>query len=239
MSHGHDARIPCSSDGSRSSGCSRIPFLAGLAALGYNVVYAFPDSADSSILTTLQTITKEALNAMTKESVVRKAMILLTSVLAAFGSARAEPYELSKTDVMEPKAISSAEISLFGVKLGDSESKAVETLVNEKISGIKAEQEATFIFLLDQRKPTGPMAGVRIQDGKVDLLFINNRFAYKTRGILRNVLNSESPEDIRKLLGQEDYGDENVMGAIMAYDKQGFQVNYLGKDVNIEFAAPR
>jgi hypothetical protein len=53
------------------------------------------------------------------------------------------------------------------------------------------------------------------------------------------VLNSESPEDIRKLLGQEDYGDENVMGAIMAYDKQGFQVNYLGKDVNIEFAAPR
>ena len=83
------------------------------------------------------------------------------------------------------------------------------------------------------------MAGVRIQDGKVDLLFINNRFAYKTRGVFRGVLNSESPEDIRKLLGQEEYGDENVMGAVMAYDKQGFQVNYLGKDVNIEFAAPR
>jgi D-amino peptidase len=83
------------------------------------------------------------------------------------------------------------------------------------------------------------MAGVRIQDGRVDLLFINNRFTYKTRGIFRNVLNSESPEEIRKLLGQEEYGDENVMGAVMAYDKQGFQVNYLGKDINIEFAAPR
>jgi hypothetical protein len=176
---------------------------------------------------------------MAKESVMRMTSILLASVLAALGSAHAEPYELSKHDVMEPKAISSAEISLFGVKLGDLESKAVETLVNEKISGIKAEQEATFIFLLDQRKPTGPMAGVRIQDGKVDLLFINNRFAYKTRGIFRNVLNSESPEDIRKLLGHEEYGDENVMGAVMAYDKQGFQVNYLGKDVNIEFSQPR
>jgi hypothetical protein len=176
---------------------------------------------------------------MAKESVMRMTTILLASVLAALGSAHAEPYELSKHDVMEPKAISSAEISLFGVKLGDLESKAVETLVNEKISGIKAEQEATFIFLLDQRKPTGPMAGVRIQDGKVDLLFINNRFAYKTRGIFRNVLNSESPEDIRKLLGHEEYGDENVMGAVMAYDKQGFQVNYLGKDVNIEFSQPR
>jgi hypothetical protein len=176
---------------------------------------------------------------MAKESVMRMAIILLASVLAALGSAHAEPYELSKHDVMEPKAISSAEISLFGVKLGDLESKAVETLVNEKISGIKAEQEATFIFLLDQRKPTGPMAGVRIQDGRVDLLFINNRFAYKTRGIFRNVLNSESPEDIRKLLGHEEYGDENVMGAVMAYDKQGFQVNYLGKDVNIEFSQPR
>jgi D-amino peptidase len=176
---------------------------------------------------------------MMKERVVRRVIILLASILLALGSAHAEPYELSKSDVMEPKAISSTEISLFGVKLGDSESKAVETLVTDKISGVKVEQEATFIFLLDQRKPTGPMAGVRIQDGRVDLLFINNRFTYKTRGIFRNVLNSESPEEIRKVLGQEEYGDENVMGAVMAYDKQGFQVNYLGKDINIEFAAPR
>lgn len=151
----------------------------------------------------------------------------------------AEPYELSKTDVMEPKAIASVEVSLFGVKLGDSEANAIEMLVNEKIAGIKAEQESTFIFLLDQRKPTGPMAGVRIQDGRVDLIFINNRFAYKARGVFRNVLNSESPDDIRKVLGKEEYGDENVMGAVLAYDKQGFQVNYLGKDVNIEFVLPR
>jgi hypothetical protein len=151
----------------------------------------------------------------------------------------AEPYELSKNDLTDPKGISSQEVSLFGVKLGDAEGKALDVLVNEKIPGIKAEQEATFIFLLDQRKPTGPMAGVRVQDGKVDLIFINNRFAYKTRGIFRNVLNSESPDDVRKILGKEDYGDENVMGAVLAYDKQGFQVNYLGKDVNVEFALPR
>ncbi|MCC8985326.1 MAG: hypothetical protein LM513_01940, partial [Nitrospira sp.] len=125
------------------------------------------------------------------------------------------------------------------IKLGDDEAKALDGLVNEKIPGIKAEQEATFIFLLDQRKPTGPMAGVRVQDGKVDLIFINNRFAFKTRGVFRNVLNSESPDDVRKILGKEDYGDENVMGAMLAYDKQGFQVNYLGKDVNVEFSLPR
>jgi D-amino peptidase len=150
-----------------------------------------------------------------------------------------ESYELSKNDVMDPKALKSGEVSLFGVKLGDSEAKAFDSLVNEKIPGVKVEQEALFIFLLDQRKPTGPMAGVRIQDGKVDLIFINNRFSYKTRGIFRNVLNSESPDDVRKLLGQEDYGDENVMGAILAYDKQGFVINYLGKDVNVEFSSPR
>jgi len=154
-------------------------------------------------------------------------------------SGSAEPYELSKNDVMDAKNIKSPEISLFGVKLGDSEAKALDVLVNEKIPGIKVEQEALFIFLLDQRKPTGPMAGVRVQDGKVDLIFVNNRFAYKTRGVFRNVLNSESPEDVRKLLGQEDYGDENVMGAVLAYDKQGFVINYLGKDVNIEFSPLR
>lgn len=151
----------------------------------------------------------------------------------------AEPYELSKNDVMDPKALKSTEVSLFGVKLGDSEATTLDLLVNEKIPGIKVEQEALFIFLLDQRKPTGPMAGVRIQDGKVDLIFINNRFSYKTRGVFRNVLNSESPDDVRKLLGQEEYGDENVMGAILAYDKQGFVINYLGKDVNIEFSPIR
>ena len=174
-----------------------------------------------------------------KKHLCRTITIAFIGLFNLGSSLYAEPYELSQTDITEPKSIYSIDVSLFGVKLGDSENKAIETLVNEQISGIKAEQEAAFIFLLDQRKPTGPMAGVRIQDGKVDLLFINNRFAFKTRGVFRQVLNSESPDEIRKLLGHEDYGDENVMGAILAYDKQGFQVNYLGKDVNIEFAQPR
>ncbi len=171
----------------------------------------------------------------------KRAFTALMATMSSFCLAvivNAESYELSKNDLTDPKVIASPDVSLFGVKLGDAEGKALDVLVNEKIPGIKAEQEATFIFLLDQRKPTGPMAGVRVQDGKVDLIFINNRFAYKTRGIFRNVLNSESPDDVRKLLGKEDYGDENVMGAMLAYDKQGFQVNYLGKDVNVEFSIP-
>jgi len=171
--------------------------------------------------------------------VVTLICMVMTGVGAWTSPGYGEPYELSKHDVMDPKTLKSVDISLFGVKLGDPEATAVDSLVNEKIPGIKVEQEASFIFLLDQRKPTGPMAGVRIQDGKVDLIFINNRFSYKTRGIFRNVLNSESPDDVRKLLGQEDYGDENVMGAILAYDKQGFVINYLGKDVNVEFSPTR
>ncbi|MGH7163945.1 MAG: hypothetical protein ACREIS_00290, partial [Nitrospiraceae bacterium] len=83
------------------------------------------------------------------------------------------------------------------------------------------------------------MAGVRVLDGKVDLIFVNNRFAYKARGIFRAVLNSESPDEVRNLLGKEDYGDENVMGAVLNYEKQGFLVNYLGKDVNVEFTRPQ
>lgn len=159
-------------------------------------------------------------------------------LLGTTGLLWAEPYELSKNDVMDPKGIKSQEVSLFGVKLGDAETKAYDLLVNEKIAGVKTEQEGTFLLLLDARKPTGPMAGVRLMDGRVDLIFINNRFAYKVRGIFRNVLNSESPEDIRKLLGKEDCGDENVMGAAMNYARQGFLINYLGKDVNIEFTPP-
>ena len=90
--------------------------------------------------------------------------------------------------------------------LGDPEGNAVETLgvlVSRKALGIKAEQEAAFVFLIDQRKPIGPMAGVRIQDGKVDRLFINNRVAIGNEGSF-NVLNSNSPDDIRKLLARKN-----------------------------------
>ena len=167
------------------------------------------------------------------------ASLELFVMVGAMEVAAAEPYELSKNDVMDPKTFKSMDISLFGVKLGDPENKALDTLVNEKIPGVKAEQEASFILLLDQRKPTGPMAGIRVLDGKVDLIFINNRFAYKARGVFRSVLNSESPDEIRKLLGKEDSGDENVFGAVLNYEKQGFMVNYLGKDVNVEFTLPQ
>lgn len=161
--------------------------------------------------------------------------VALIWAFAATNVALAASYELTKQNVMDAKSFTSTDISLYGVKLGDPENKAVDILVNEKISGVRAEVEGTFVLLLDQRKPTGPMAGIRLIDGRVDLIFINNRFAYKTRGVFRNVLNSQNTQDIRRFLGQEDYGDENVMGAELVYEKQGFKVNYLGKDINVEF----
>lgn len=153
--------------------------------------------------------------------------------------AQAESYELTRNDVMDPKAFSSKDISLYGVKLGDPENKAVDILVNEKIPGVKTEVEGTFLLLLDQRKPTGPMAGVRVMDGRVDLIFINNRFAYKTRGVFRSVLNSENVGDIKRFLGEPDFCDVNVMGAACSYDAKGYLVNYLGKDINVEFTYPQ
>ncbi len=168
------------------------------------------------------------------------AIVTVLAGLAGTNSmAAAGPYELTKHNVMDPKSFSSTDISLFGVKLGDSENKAVDILVNEKILGVKAEVEGIFVLLLDQRRPSGPMAGIRLMDGRVDLIFINNRFAYKTRGVFRRVLNSESPQAIRRVLGKEDYGDETIMGAELMYEQAGYKVNYLGKDVNVEFMMPQ
>ena len=154
------------------------------------------------------------------------------------GPALAKKYELTRNNVTDAKSVNSPEVSLFGVKLGDSEIDAVEELVNGKIAGVRVEQEGVFILLWDQQNPQGAMAGVRVMDGKVDLIFINNRFAYKTRGVLRRVLTSQSAKEIRELLGPESYGDENVMGAMLKYEEQGFLVNFLGRDVNIEFEMP-
>lgn len=150
----------------------------------------------------------------------------------------AKKYDLTRNSVNNPDDIDSTQVYLYGIRLGDSEIDAVEELVNRKIPGVRIEQEGAHILLWDQSKPTGPMAGVSIAEGKVEEIFINNRFAHKTRGIFRRVLTSQSAKEIRELLGKEDYGDENVMGAMLHYEKRGFLVNYLGRDVNVVFSRP-
>ena len=152
--------------------------------------------------------------------------------------AKVKKYELTRNNVQKPENIDSTTVSLFGVRLGDPEIEAVEMLINEKISGIRAEQEGVHLLLWDQSNPTGPMAGVQITDGRVDLIWISNRFVHKTRGIFRRVLTAQSAKEIRDLLGPEDFGDENVMGAMLHYENQGFLVNYLGRNINVEFTLP-
>lgn len=159
----------------------------------------------------------------------------LIGVLLPLNLALAKKYELTRNSIEDPTDISAGEISLYRVKLGDPEAKAVEMLVEERISGVRAEQEGTFILLWDKQKPTGAMAGVRIMDGKVDLIFVNNRFAHKVRGIFRRVLNSKTAQEIRELLGKEDFPNETLMGAKLLYEEKGFIVNFLDRSVNIEF----
>ena len=144
-------------------------------------------------------------------------------------------YELTRNSIQDPKVIDAAEISLYQVKLGDPEAKAVEMLIEEKIAGVRAEQEGTFILLWDKSKPTGAMAGVRIADGKVDLIFINDRFSHKVRGIFRTVLTATTAKQIRDLLGNEDFKNETLMGAKLLYEEKGFLVNFLDSSVNVEF----
>ncbi len=173
-----------------------------------------------------------------KSSFLFFTIVCVMSLHLLSGGAIAKKYELTRNNVQKPQDIDSTQVSLYGVKLGDSEIDAVENLVNSKIAGVRVEQEGVYILLWDQSNPVGTMAGVGIMDGKVNLIFINNRFAYKTRGIFRRVLTSQSTKEIRDLLGPETYGDENVLGAMLKYEEQGFLVNYLGRDINVEFELP-
>ena len=169
-------------------------------------------------------------------SALSPAFFLFPLVILCFvQSVWAAKYELTRNSVEDPKEVNAKEISLFRVKLGDPEATAVESLVEERISGVRAEQEGTFILLWDKENPTGAMAGVRITDGKVDLIFINNRFAHKVRGVFRHILTAKSLKEIRDLLGPEDFPNETLMGAKLLYEKQGFLVNFLDRQVNVEF----
>lgn len=164
-----------------------------------------------------------------------RTVLMITSLLVFSSTTWAAPYELTRNSIEDAKEVNAAEISLFRVKLGDPEAIAVESLVEARIAGVRAEQEGTFILLWDKENPTGAMAGVRITDGKVDLIFINNRFAHKVRGIFRHILGAKTTKEIRDLLGSEDFPNETLMGAKLLYEKQGFLVNFLERQVNVEF----
>lgn len=172
-----------------------------------------------------------------------KALMALCLSLAlilplAITDAMAKKYELTRNSVSKPEDVNSKEISLYRVKLGDPEIDAIEMLVNEKIPGVRVEQVGNFVTIWDQSNPTAPMAGVQITDGKVDLIFINNRFSHKTRGIFRRVLTSETVKEIRDLMGPEEYGDENLMGARLCFEQKGFIISHLGRDINVIFTSP-
>ncbi|MCA9470520.1 MAG: hypothetical protein MRJ96_06215 [Nitrospirales bacterium] len=160
---------------------------------------------------------------------------LIIALVLQSSLAVAARYELTRNSIQDPKVLDAADISLYQVKLGDPEAKAVELLIEEKIAGIRAEQEGTFILLWDKSKPTGAMAGVRIVDGKVDLIFMNDRFSHKVRGIFRTVLTAKTAKEIRDLLGNEDFQNETLMGAKLLYEEKGFLVNFLDSSVNVEF----
>jgi hypothetical protein len=170
-----------------------------------------------------------------KAESIRTVLIMIICLLFFSPPTWAVKYELTRNSIEDAKDVNAAEISLFRVKLGDPEATAVEALVEAKISGVRAEQEGTFILLWDKENPTGAMAGVRITDGKVDLIFINNRFAHKVRGIFRHILGAKSTKEIRDLLGPEDFPNETLMGAKLLYEKKGFLVNFLERQVNVEF----
>jgi D-amino peptidase len=170
-----------------------------------------------------------------KAIVIWPCLMLVLPLMLFIAPTWGAKYELTRNSVESAKDVDAKDISLFRVKLGDSEATAVESLVEQRLSGVRAEQEGTFILLWDKENPTGTMAGVRITDGKVDLIFINERFAHKVRGIFRHILRATTLKEIRDLLGPEDFPNEGIMGARMLYEQKGFLVNYLGKGVNVEF----
>src|SRR5438093_12519395 len=85
-------------------------------------------------------------------------------------AANAEQYELTESEVMDVAKFNTADVALFGIKIGDSEAKVKDKLIKIKIPGVKVEVQDVFVMLYDKRSPSNAMAGVRLMDGKVDYI---------------------------------------------------------------------
>ncbi len=156
--------------------------------------------------------------------------------LAAHGVA-AESYELTETDVNDLTKVDTPEISLFGIKLGDAEDKVKENLIKIKIPGVKVEIQDVYVMLYDRRSPGNAMAGIRLSEGKVDYIFINQRFAHLASGVFRSILRGEGVEEARKLLGKEEYSEDQTTFTRLNYKGGTMVLVFSGRDITVEFNA--
>jgi len=147
----------------------------------------------------------------------------------------AESYELTENDVSDISKVNTPDVSLFGIKLGDPEDKVKEKLIKIKIPGVKVEIQDVFVMLYDKRNLSNAMAGVRLTDGKVDYIFINQRFAHLAAGVFRLVLRGDSVDDARKLLGKEDSADDQTTFTRLNYKGGTLIVVFSGRDITVEF----
>src|SRR6266496_3975682 len=144
------------------------------------------------------------------DKAILSAIVGLALIVCITPSVWAEPYELTETDVNDLSKVNTGEISLFGIKLGDPEDKVKEKLIKIKIPGVKVEVQDVFVMLYDKRSPSNSMAGLRLTDGKVDYIFINQRFAHLAAGVFRMVLRGDGVDETRKLLGKEDFAEDQT-----------------------------
>ena len=149
----------------------------------------------------------------------------------------AESYELTENDVSDISKVNTPDVSLFGIKLGDPEDKVKEKLIKIKIPGVKVEIQDVFVMLYDKRTLSNAMAGVRLTDGKVDYIFINQRFAHLAAGVFRLVLRGDSVDDARKLLGKEDSAEDQTTFTRLNYKGGTLIVVFSGRDITVEFNA--
>jgi hypothetical protein len=152
-------------------------------------------------------------------------------------AANAEQYELTESEVMDIAHFNTADVSLFGIKVGDSEAKVKDNLIKIKIPGVKVEVQDVFVMLYDKRSPSNAMAGVRLMDGKVDYIFITQRFAHLAAGVFRLVLRGEGIEETRKLLGKEEFTEDSTTFTRLNYKGGTMVILFSGRDITVEFNA--
>jgi D-amino peptidase len=152
-------------------------------------------------------------------------------------AANAEQYELTESEVMDIAHFNTADVSLFGIKIGDSEAKVKDNLIKIKIPGVKVEVQDVYVMLYDKRNPSNAMAGVRLMDGKVDYIFITQRFAHLAAGVFRLVLRGEGIEETRKLLGKEEFNEDSTTFTRLNYKGGTMVILFSGRDITVEFNA--
>jgi hypothetical protein len=153
-------------------------------------------------------------------------------------AAQTAPIEVTRTDLTKLSSIDAGQLTVLGVRLGDTRDAALKTLQATKDVKIQEDPASGRIYVIEPPTSNIVVMGVKLVENQVTAVNIVNNFGEWLQGDTKLLFKAFEDDSIRfKLLGREDNREVVHAGTkeapaedvIYSYFKEGIVLHSMAK----------